>query len=56
MSIINRRRFYVALRTREHLDGPAYGPLPMDSVQLQDSPINLSSFRERCEADWRETV
>lgn len=41
------------LRMREHLDGPAYGPFPMDSVQLQDSPINLSSFRERCEK-WRD--
>jgi len=41
------------LRMREYQDAPAYGPLPMDSVQLQDSPINLSSFRERCEK-WRD--
>ncbi|MFX1737058.1 hypothetical protein PXJ20_12805 [Paraburkholderia sp. A1RI_3L] len=36
------------LRMRENQDAPAYGPLAMDPTQLQDSPINLRSFRVRC--------
>lgn len=36
------------LRMREDTEAPAYGSLVMDPAQLQDSPINLRSFRERC--------
>ncbi|MBB3639665.1 MULTISPECIES: hypothetical protein [Variovorax] len=36
------------LRMRENQEAPAYGSLTMDQAQLQDSPINLGSFRERC--------
>lgn len=41
------------LRMRENLDAPPYGPLAIDPAQLQDSPINLGSFRERCEK-WND--
>ncbi len=36
------------LRVRENHGAPAYGHLAMVPTQLQDSPINLRSFRERC--------
>lgn len=36
------------LRMRDDLTAPAYGSLVLDPAQLQDSPINLRSFRERC--------
>ncbi|WP_354675280.1 hypothetical protein [Cupriavidus alkaliphilus] len=41
------------LRMRENQNAPAYGPLAMDQAQLQDSPINLRSFRERC-VKWND--
>jgi hypothetical protein len=41
------------LRMRENQDAPAYGSLAMDQTQLQDSPINLRSFRERC-VKWND--
>lgn len=41
------------LRMRENQDAPAYGPLAMDPTQLQDSPINLRSFREGC-VKWND--
>jgi hypothetical protein len=41
------------LRMREQPAAPAYGPLAIDPTQLQDSPINLNSFRERCQK-WRD--
>jgi len=41
------------LRMRENQEAPAYGSLTMDQAQLQDSPINLGSFRERC-VKWND--
>lgn len=41
------------LRMRDNLDVPAYGTLVVDPTQLQDYPINLTTFRERCEK-WND--
>lgn len=41
------------LRMRENQSAPPYGYLAMDHTQLQDSPINLRSFRERC-VKWND--
>ena len=41
------------LRMRENQEAPAYGSLTMDQAQLQDSPINLESFRKRC-VKWND--
>jgi len=40
------------LHVRDDQDGLPYGPLNIRAEQLQDSPINLMSFRERC-LRWR---
>lgn len=46
-------RILAILAIRDRLDLPAYGPLAIDAADLEDSPINLSSVRSRCDK-WQE--
>jgi hypothetical protein len=40
---------------RDKLDAPPYGLLAIDTTDLEDSPINLASFRARCNG-WQDVA
>lgn len=51
-SLVTILRVLALLHVRDDLDQPAYGTLAIDAGVLNDSPINLISFRARCVA-WQ---
>lgn len=48
-------RVLALLNLRDNAAAPAYGPLAIDVADLDDSPINLVSFRARCHS-WQNVA